>query len=353
MLAMLSRLTPRRVLLLGAAIAALAAVLVLLWYFVLRSDAPPPASLEAAVESVRADQQAQQSQPAPQAQQQAEVEQTQAVQSAQQTQAAQSEAPQQQESEPVSAAAADYGDDDEQSAAADSGSEQSAAEQTAAGQAASAEQSTSTEQAASAEQTAPAEQQQAAAQSAGAAELPALADLAGAWVLSERGDSFVGYRIGEVLANIGTATAVGRTSEITAALAFDGAAITSVEIVADLRTLKSDQSFRDGALRDRGLESDTYPFAAFRLTEPIPIDRLPVAGDTLSLTVSGSLELHGVTNPVEIALEGQYVDGLVVVSGSTEIVLTDYEIEAPVGFRVLSIEESGQMEFQIIFEPAP
>ena len=155
------------------------------------------------------------------------------------------------------------------------------------------------------------------------------------------------------MANIGAATAVGRTGDITASLSFDGAVVTAVEIVADLRTLRSDQSFRDGALRDRGLESDTYPFATFRLAEPIAIERLPVGEDSLAVTAAGTLELHGVTNEVAIALAGQYVDGLVVVSGSTEIVLTDYEIEAPVGFRVLSIAETGLMEFQIVFEPAP
>ena len=172
-------------------------------------------------------------------------------------------------------------------------------------------------------------------------------------MLSERGESFVGYRIGEVLANVGTATAVGRTGEITATLEFDGETITAVEIMADLRTLKSDQGFRDGALKDRGIESNTYPFATFVLTEAISIDIIPVGENPMPITVAGTLELHGVTNAVQIELAGQYVDGLVVVSGSTEIVLLDYGIDAPVGFRVLSIEESGQMEFQIVFERSP
>ena len=163
----------------------------------------------------------------------------------------------------------------------------------------------------------------------------------------------VGYRIGEELANIGTATAVGRTSDIVATLEFDGVTITAVTIEADLRTLKSDEGFRDSALRTRGIESDTYPFATFVLLEPIPIDALPVGDEIINVTVNGTLDLHGVTNPVSIALQGQYVDGLVVVAGSTEIVLTDYDIEAPTGFRVLSIEEAGIMEFELVFERSP
>ena len=311
-------LSPRRLILIAALIAVLAVLLVLLWYFALRGDPPPPASLEAAVQSVRSEQEAPQEQTAAQ-----QVEQLEPQQAAQEDDGVRE----------ISSEDADYGDSaaDEPSSAASPGSD--ATSDSEGGDETPAEDA----------EEEPSED----------VPPPSLAELAGEWVLSERGDSFVGYRIDEELANIGAATAVGRTGQIEASLSFDGAAVTAVEIVADLRTLRSDQSFRDGALRERGLESDTYPFATFRLTEPIVIERLPVDGDTLSATVAGTLELHGVTNAVQIVLEGQYVDGLVVVSGSTEIVLTDYEIEAPTGFRVLSIEESGQMEFQVVFEPAP
>ena len=312
-------LSPRRLILIAALVAVLAVLLVLLWYFALRGDPPPPASLEAAVQSVRSEQEAPQEQTAAQQVEQLEPQ-----------QAAQAEDDGVRE---ISSEDADYGDSaaDEPSSAASPGSDATSDSEGGDGQPAEDAEEEPSED----------------------APPPSLAELAGEWVLSERGDSFVGYRIDEELANIGAATAVGRTGQIEASLSFDGSAVTAVEIVADLRTLRSDQSFRDGALRDRGLESDTYPFATFRLTEPIVIERLPIDGDTLSATVAGTLELHGVTNAVQIVLEGQYVDGLVVVSGSTEIVLTDYEIEAPTGFRVLSIEESGQMEFQVVFERAP
>lgn len=315
--AALKWLTPRRLILLAALAAVLAVAIILLWYFVLRGDPPPPASLEAAVQSVRAEQQ--------------ETPQAQASENSQASQ----------DSDGVTVIDADQQDySDEPSEAVSYGSDQQPAEQQAAQESSAAD---------------PPPDGQSTEQSRGPEPqpLPELPELAGSWTLSERGESFVGYRIDEELANIGATTAVGRTGEITATLEFDGAAITAVEIVADLRTLRSDQSFRDGALRDRGLESDTYPFATFRLTEPIPIDRLPVDEDTLAVTVAGTLDLHGVTNDVQITLAGQYVDGLVVVSGSTEIVLTDYAIEAPTGFRVLSIAEAGLMEFQIVFEQSP
>ena len=322
MIGALRWLSPKRLIVLAALAAVVAVALVLLWYFALRGDPPPPASLEAAVASVREQQQAAQE----------DAQQAQAGVGELDSGGAPDDAPSQ-----AAQPGSDYSDYQEQETPAEASSQQQA-EQAGGGEDAAADDGRQDD----AEQTVSV-----------AAPPPALAELAGEWTLSERGESFVGYRIDEELANIGAATAVGRTGDITASLSFDGAVVTAVEIVADLRTLRSDQSFRDGALRDRGLESDTYPFATFRLAEPIAIERLPVGEDSLAVTAAGTLELHGVTNDVAIALAGQYVDGLVVVSGSTEIVLTDYEIEAPVGFRVLSIAETGLMEFQIVFEPAP
>ena len=49
-------------------------------------------------------------------------------------------------------------------------------------------------------------------------------------------------------------------------------------------------------------------------------------------------------------IEGQLVNGLLVVIGSLEIEFADYEIDLPTGFVVLSIEDRGVMEFQIVFE---
>ena len=332
-------LSPRRLLSIGLIIAAtlVAILLIILWQVGLFDSAPPPATLESAVQSLQQDEQEEQEEAAAQPvaqqsqqetesepQQQTTVQQDehQQEQAASDSQAAPQQ--QQQQQQAVDLSDADYGDSDQEDQSQPEHEEQ---------------------QTQQAQQT-----QQQSAQQQSAAAPPTLDGLAGSWTISERGASFVGYRIGEELANIGTTTAVGRTSDIEATLEFDGSAITTVVITADLRTLESDQSFRDGALRTRGIESDTYPFATFTLTEPIAIDALPSGESPLSVTVAGTLELHGVTNAVEIALQGQYVGGLVVVAGSTEIALADYDIEKPTGFRVLSIEDIGIMEFELVFE---
>ena len=363
MLSQLLSLSPRRLIATGLIVAAVlvGVLLIILWQVGLFDSAPPPVSLQSAVESVRQDEQQQdQAQPVQTQQDDSQEQGSQQITEDQPDPAEQqeqssdpTEAPQQQAQSTQTGTAQD--ESEQQQSTVDAQGQQSSSQQQDA-QATSEQQDG--QQAAQPSQPAQQAQQaqttqQEASQTQTSSEPPTLGDLAGTWTLSGQGTSFVGYRIGEELANIGTTTAVGRTSDIEATLEFDGVMITSVNIVADLRTLTSDQSFRDGALRTRGIESDTYPFATFVLVQPIPIATLPAGEETLSVTVDGTLDLHGVTNPVSIDLQGQFVDGLVVVVGSTEIALADYDIEPPTGFRVLSIDDVGIMEFQIVLERAP
>lgn len=357
MISQLLNLGPRRLFALALVLAGvlLAVLLIILWQAGIFDSAPPPATIESAVESVREEQQSQQQTEAEQSQTEEQAGQA----AAQQDEPAQSAAAQEQQGASTSDAEPEQAEAGQQESVATEDSQEQSEEAQPAQDSQPAEEQQASQQSQDAQvqqqqtQQAGQETDQQAEQEVMVPEAPELSDLAGSWVLSSQGTSFVGYRIGEELANIGTTTAVGRTSDVVVALEFDGSAITSVTIEADLRTLTSDQSFRDGALRTRGIETDTYPFATFVLTEAIPIDSLPTAEEALSVTVRGTLELHGVTNPVTIALEGQYVDGLVVVVGATDIALADYDIEPPTGFRVLSIDDVGVMEFQLVLERAP
>ncbi|MCY4454798.1 MAG: YceI family protein, partial [Chloroflexi bacterium] len=177
-------------------------------------------------------------------------------------------------------------------------------------------------------------------------------DPTGDWVISSAGETFVGYRVNEELVGVGAFTAVGRTSAVTGSLTFDGAAITVVEIEADVTQLRSNDSRRDRALGSQGLETQDYPTASFSLTQPIALDAVPAEGDAIAVDAVGELTLHGVTNEVTIQLEGQRTGGYVVVVGSLEIQFEDYGMRAPSAFVVVSIEDFGLMEFQLVFEPS-
>lgn len=174
--------------------------------------------------------------------------------------------------------------------------------------------------------------------------------LVGDWVLSTTGDSFVGYRVKEELASVGTFTAVGRTKGITATLSFDGAAITDVRVIADVASLQSDNSMRDGTLKRQALETATYPTATFALTQPIALERIPSEGETIAATAVGDLTLHGVTRSVAMPIQGQLVNGYVVVVGSLDIAFADFGIRAPSSAAVLGVEDRGLLELQLVFQ---
>lgn len=178
---------------------------------------------------------------------------------------------------------------------------------------------------------------------------PAVAEgLDGTWVV-DPGVSFAGYRIGEELASIGTTTAVGRSSGIDATLTFSGSSVTELAVTVDMTMLESDRSRRDSAMSTRGLETETFPTASFVLSEPIDLGSVPEEGGTIVATAVGDLTLHGVTNSISMPLEASLVDGTVVVVGSADVTLIDYDIEAPTGFSVVSINEVGTIEVLLAF----
>ncbi len=179
------------------------------------------------------------------------------------------------------------------------------------------------------------------------------AALDGVWTLSDQGESFAGYRVEEELATIGYKEAVGRTSGIEASVTIAGGELTAAAITVDLRGLKSDDSRRDGALRRQALETDDFPTAAFALEGPLAIPAGLAAGEAIAMNASGSFTLHGVTRAVAIPLEAELADGLLVVVGSLPILFADYDIAQPRSPILVSIEDNGVMEFQLVLARGP
>ncbi|MES4793463.1 MAG: YceI family protein, partial [Chloroflexota bacterium] len=86
----------------------------------------------------------------------------------------------------------------------------------------------------------------------------------GTWTVASAGETFVGNRVKEELAQVGATTAVGRTSDVRGTVTIVGGAVQpGSSFMANLQTLKSDRSQRDNALRRQALETDVFPNAAF------------------------------------------------------------------------------------------
>jgi polyisoprenoid-binding protein YceI len=164
-------------------------------------------------------------------------------------------------------------------------------------------------------------------------------------------DNFVGYRVTEKLvASIVESTATGRTDNVTATLAIDGTTVSDVTVTADLRDLTSDNSFRDNRIHGSGLESDRFPEAKFVLTEPITLPKVPEPGETINVDATGNFTLHGVTKKVTVPIQGRWDGKDVQIVGNLPIVFGDYNITAPTAPAVASVDDHGEMEFQLFFK---
>jgi polyisoprenoid-binding protein YceI len=174
----------------------------------------------------------------------------------------------------------------------------------------------------------------------------------GTWELSDpqRLGSFVGYRVQEQFAaSIASQEATGRTSEVTGRLVIADGEVREAEVRANLAALRSDKDRRDQALRTRGLETDRFPEATFRLTEPIRLPDGLRPGRRVTAEATGELTLHGVTKTVTIPMEGRWDGRRIQVVGRLPIVFADYRIDPPNIGGFVTVEDRGEMELQLFF----
>jgi polyisoprenoid-binding protein YceI len=165
---------------------------------------------------------------------------------------------------------------------------------------------------------------------------------------AESTGTFVGFRVDEELAGLGSVTAVGRTPEVSGTLTIDGSTLSAVEITADMTSLTTDDSRRDNKMLN-ALSVDQFPTAIFTLTEPIDLGDAATTGAPFTGTANGNLTIKGITKPISMPIEAQVVNGAIVVVGSVEIVFADFDVNVPSAPIVLSAEDRGPLELQLFF----
>jgi polyisoprenoid-binding protein YceI len=163
--------------------------------------------------------------------------------------------------------------------------------------------------------------------------------------------AWAGFRVNEVLDQIGETVAIGRTPDVTGTLTLRGTTLEAATIEVDLTTIRSDRERRDGAIQ-RALETASFPTATFELTEPVDLGAVPADRQTVAVDATGTMTIHGTSQPVTIALQAQLVDDSIVVVGSTPITFSDFGVTMPTAPIVVSVEDDGIIEFQLFFTRA-
>ena len=186
-----------------------------------------------------------------------------------------------------------------------------------------------------------------------------LAHLAGVWTVQVAGSdvdlldnpavSFAGYRVKEVLAGgLGENTAVGRTADVAGSMELSDGMLVAVAVRVTMATLRTDDSHRDSHARG-SLNTEEFPEASFTLVEPLELPAGMAGGEAVLGSAVGALTIKGVTNRATFDLHAQLVDDTIVAVGSSPVVFSDYGVDTPTSIAVISVEDHGIMEFQLIF----
>ena len=168
----------------------------------------------------------------------------------------------------------------------------------------------------------------------------------GSFSFEEASGSFVGFRVKEELVKIGDITAVGRTEQVEGELSIQNGQLVSVSISADLSAIVTNDSRRDNAARN-AMNVKENPIASFVLDQPVDLPETD--GSQIALQAEGQLTVNGISKAVIFELEAEAVARSIVVVGQTEVIFADYDIAVPSASIVVSAEDHGVVEFQLLF----
>ncbi len=178
----------------------------------------------------------------------------------------------------------------------------------------------------------------------------------GVWIIDDEiGDfdfetasgSFAGFRVDEEL-TVGKVVAVGRSGGVTGSLTISDGRLVATEVVVDMNEIVSNDSRREGAIRS-AVGASTNPTATFVLGDRVDLPAGLADGEVVRIEAVGTLTVNGVTNPAAFTIDALLRDdGFGIVTGSTEIVFEDFDVTPPTAPIVVSIDESGIVEFQLI-----
>jgi polyisoprenoid-binding protein YceI len=163
-------------------------------------------------------------------------------------------------------------------------------------------------------------------------------------------ESSVSFSIDEILRG-SPYTAVGKTNQVAGEIAvdFDNAAVQLGVIQVNARTLQTDSTFRDRAIRNEILDTGTYEMITFT---PKSIDGLPQSaqpGDEVSVSITGDLTIRNITQEATFAGQVRLVSMDRLEGTVTATVLrSDYQLVIPNVPNVADVSNDVHLEIQFV-----
>jgi polyisoprenoid-binding protein YceI len=149
-------------------------------------------------------------------------------------------------------------------------------------------------------------------------------------------------------------TVVGTTDQVAGQLALDPADLSSAQvgtIQVNARTLATDNDFRNRAIKNRILLTDSYEFVTFTPTEITGLPETGAVGETYTFQIVGDLTITDVTRPVTfdivaIATFEAQIEG----TATTAFLYTDFDLSIPDSPSVDTVDDEVQLELDFVAE---
>ena len=160
------------------------------------------------------------------------------------------------------------------------------------------------------------------------------------------------YKVREQLAGISfPSEAVGTTTAVTGAIVLnpDGSIdAKQSKIVVDLKTLRTDQSMRDGYVQRNTLETEKFPTLEFvprrAVGLPMPLPSAPPAQAGFQLV--GDMTLHGVTKEVSWNVVSTFGNDAIAGRATTTLTFEMFGLTKPSLARLLSVDDKIELEIE-------
>jgi polyisoprenoid-binding protein YceI len=148
---------------------------------------------------------------------------------------------------------------------------------------------------------------------------------------------------------------IGVSNQIAGQIAVDLNDLSTVqigEIVINARTLETDDSRRNQAIRNRILFTDQYEFINFMPTQISGLSGSAAPGQSFTFQVTGDLTIKDVTKPVtfDVTMKVESAERLVG-SAKTTIALADFNLSVPSVPFVANVGETMTLESDFVLTP--
>ena len=168
------------------------------------------------------------------------------------------------------------------------------------------------------------------------------------------------YKVAEQLVGVSFGSdAVGTTEAITGTIVLGIDSVVNAsqsKLTVDLKTLKSDQSLRDGYLQRNTLQTDKFPVLEFvprkqvGLPNPLLAAARPIV---VGFQLIGDMSLHGVTSEVTWNVVATVTTDTVAGRATTTLPFATFGMTKPTVPFVLSVDDKIQLEVEFRAKRTP